>query len=210
MAAKKKATKKKAARKKKAAVNETKAPPCPWSWVDGAWCRNQSDAASFVGVSVPMFRRYELAPHARRGKSVYYAEADLLALVRKRQHERSFKEGAASQPTDLHDILARKEKAELEWTLEKAEGQRLKNKQTRREQAPVSMVGFAIGQFGSQVAAHLETIPGKIKRVLPQLRSSDLQVIKREIVKAQNIASEAELDWDEFDEQSVSVEGGDQ
>lgn len=69
----------------------------------------------------------------------------------------------------------------------------LKEQQMRGELAPVELLTSALGNLASQVSAILETIPGKLKRSLPQLTATDLDVVKREIVKCLNACADIEL-----------------
>lgn len=200
--ASKKVSKKKATRKKE----PTKANTIPAGWI------NQTEAAKLCRVSVTMFQRYGIEPAERRGRYTYYALDDVLDFVEQRGYRKGYdtglREGKDQTPTDLAEILVRKEEAELKWTLERGEGQRLKNEETRRNLAPVEMLTWALGNLAAQVASILEPLPGKIKRRLPKLTNAEIQVIKREIVKLQNVAAESRLDWDEYSAESSRDPGG--
>ena len=195
MAAKKKASKKKAAKKK---ATRKKVEDGGEFKVERGWL-NKGEMAASLGISVQAFDKWGVKPVAQRHKygEAYFTVADVIKN-RLAWQARKFEQ---SQPQmDAAELMQAKEQAELEWTKERAEGQRLKNAAMRRELAPVEMVTWAIGRVCSEISAQLETIPGKVKRALPKLTSSELQLIKREVVKAQNTASEdTSLDWDEFD-----------
>lgn len=193
-----KATKKKTAKKKASRANWTK----PLDWL------TQSEAAALCRVSVTMFQRYELDPAERRGRYTYYTQDQVLDLIEKRAHrkgyEAGFREGKNTAPEDVGDVLLDKERAELDWTKQRAEGQRLKNAAMRRELAPVRMVTWAISQAGGQIAAALGTIKGKVKRAQPELGNEALHEIEQVIVECQNTAADIKLDWDEFDESDLA------
>lgn len=195
MAAKKKASKKKAA-KKKAAAKQVE--PKPEFKTEKFWL-NKQDMAAALGISVQAFDKWGVEPVAKRHKygEAFYAVADVV----KNRLEWQRRKLEQSQPNlDAAEVTAAREQAELEYTRERAEGQRLKNAQMRRELAPIEMVTWAIAQIGSEISAALETIPGKVKRAVPKLTSSEVQMVKREIVKAQNVAAEeTRLDWDAFE-----------
>lgn len=195
MAAKKKASKKKAVRKKSITKKQQ---PDPEFRVEKGWL-NKGEMASSLGISVQAFDKWGVEPVARRHKfgEAYFTVAD---VIKNRMAWQAKKFEQAQPQMDVAELMQAKERAELEWTRERAEGQRLKNAQMRRELAPVEMVTWAIGRVCSEISAQLETIPGKVKRALPKLTNTELQLIKREVVKAQNTASEdTKLDWDEFD-----------
>lgn len=193
-----KKTKKKAAKKKARRTNWTK----PEDWL------TQRQAAKLSGVSVPMFQRYELEPVERRGRSTYYTVDQVLdhrdKRVFKKGYESGFRDGRNEPPEDAGDLLAAKEKAELDWTRERAEGQRLKNAAMRRELAPVRMVTWAISQAGGQIAAALGTLKGKVKRAQPELGNEALHEVEQVVVECQNAAADIRLDWDEFDESDLA------
>jgi phage terminase Nu1 subunit (DNA packaging protein) len=193
-----KPTKKKTAQKKAQRTNWTK----PTDWL------TQSEAAALCRVSVTMFQRYELKPAERRGRYTYYTRDQVLDHIEQRAHrkgyEAGFRDGKNAAPEDAGDLMEAKERAELDWTKERAEGQRLKNAAMRRELAPVKMVTWAISQAGGQIAAALGTLKGKIKRAQPELGNEALQEIEQVVVEGQNAAADIKLDWDEFDESDLA------
>lgn len=89
------------------------------------------------------------------------------------------------------------EKARL--TREQADGQALKNAITRKEVAPIELLEWSLSNLGGQIKSILESIPLKVKKRLPQLKAADIEIVKREIVKAQNAASKCELDFTGFE-----------
>jgi len=89
---------------------------------------------------------------------------------------------------DYHHERARLTKAQADY-------QEIRNREARGELARVELIAFALANFGSQCAAILETLPGKIKRLVPSLSSEDVNEVRAEIVKAQNAAARIEIDW---------------
>ena len=170
----------------------------------------QAEAARLFDVTIDMFRRY-CAEHGlegqRSGRVVLYTDRELLDLKAKVQHKKSYqqglKDGKAELPEDIGDIVLAKERAELAWTQERAEGQRLKNAALRRELAPVAMVQWAISQAGSQIAAVLGTLKGRIKRAQPSLSNAALHEVEQIAVECQNTAAAVRLNWDDFDESDL-------
>lgn len=74
----------------------------------------------------------------------------------------------------------------------------LKAAQLRRELAPITALRQILGDAGAQISALLETIPGKVRRRVPTLSVSELEIIKREVIKAQNIAARITVKLDEY------------
>jgi len=199
MAAKKKASKKKAARKKRAAKAETP-PPQKWTWVDGHWCLTQTDAAEWVGVSVTMFRRYEINQLVKRGRTVFYAESELKSLIRKIEYQKGYRAGQASTPKDEADIMVAQARAQLRLTEEQGETAALKNAQLRRELIPVQVVSMVLAKIGSQISGALDPLAGQLKRRIPSMTTAETHVVKEQVAKCKNLAASASIDdWDALD-----------
>ena len=198
MTGSKKASKKKAKRAKPAR-NTATARTVIWTVVGDELCLNQTDAARWFGVSVSMFRRYEIEPSVKRGRDVYYSESTLKDALRRQSYQRGFQEGHAAKPQNAGDIIEAQALAELRLTEERGETQALKNARLRRELAPVEALTLALGSLAGEISAIVDGLPGKIKRRQPKLNKSDIEVIQRECVKAMNACAEAGLDWDEIE-----------
>jgi phage terminase Nu1 subunit (DNA packaging protein) len=197
MAAKKKSAKKRTAKKK---VAQKPAKPEPFK-PERSWL-NKSEMAESLGISIQAFDRWGVKPVSQRHQygEAFYTVRDVVdfAVARERKkHER------AAANLDASELILEKERAELEWTQERAEGQRLKNAALRRELAPVSMVQWAISQAGSQIAAVLGTLKGKVKRAQPSLSNAALHEIEQIAVECQNTAASVRLNWDDFDESDL-------
>lgn len=98
------------------------------------------------------------------------------------------------KPNDSLDLT--RERARL--AREQADATAIKNAQARNELAPISLLTVVLGKVCTRIAAILETIPGNVKRRVPRLTASEVELIKREIVKAQNIAARVEIDLSEY------------
>jgi phage terminase Nu1 subunit (DNA packaging protein) len=72
----------------------------------------------------------------------------------------------------------------------------LDNQIKRGEFAPIEALKFAVADFSGQVRSIFEGVPKLIKNSLPQLRSREMKILEREIVKAQNAASEIRVAFD--------------
>lgn len=202
-AVRKKATKRTPKKPARSTTKRTPKPkPIPVDWM------TQAAAARFCRVAVQVFQRYGLEPVERRGRCTYYTQAQLLDWIEERGRRKGYEagliEGRKAVPEDAAELLTKQAQAELDWTRERAEGQRLKNTQMRRELAPVAMVSWAISQAGSQIAAVLGTIKGRVKRAQPNLSNDALHELEQAVVEAQNAAAEVRLDWDEFDDADLS------
>ena len=205
-AAKKKASKRRASKatsKKKTAKKKQAAPAnVPADWI------HQAEAAALCRVSVTMFQRYDLTPAGKQGRYTYYSRDAVLDWIEQRAHKKGFdaglREGKQAIPDDAGDLLVEQEKARLQLTRAQAVGQELKNAALKRELAPVAMVQWAISQAGSQIAAVLGTMKGRLKRAQPNLTNAALHEIEQMAVEVQNVAADVRLDWDEFDVTDLS------
>jgi len=87
-------------------------------------------------------------------------------------------------------------------TKERADNLELKNAQLRRELIPVELMSWTLGNIGAQISAVLESIPVKLKRRMARLGAAEVDIIKGEIAKCQNIAADIKVDFDEYENQS--------
>ena len=89
-----------------------------------------------------------------------------------------------------------RERARL--TKAQADAQELKNEIARKEVAPVKMLEWALSEVALMAKNTFESIPLKIKNRVPQLKASEVEIIKREIVKVQNGFANCQIDWDRY------------
>ncbi len=139
------------------------------------------------GISTQAFRQWGVEPVAKIGREVFYLAGDVTAnRLQKRV------------PSDAAEMIQAEREAKLKLTEAQVEGQELKNSQLRRELAPVAVIEWTLGKVGSQIAAILDSLPLQIKKRCPKLTASGIEVIRREIVKTQNIAAQVTVDYAEF------------
>lgn len=163
----------------------------------------QMQAARLLGVSVRAFQAYQIEPAARRGRHVYYALPALLAYAVERARRNGYKDGLrdGKAPENAAELIDAKERAELRLTEERAEYQRLRNAELRRELAPVETLTWALSDLASQIVPIISSIPGDIKRRNPKITNSELHVMREVIAGALNLVAEVRLNFDEYDDQ---------
>jgi phage terminase Nu1 subunit (DNA packaging protein) len=202
--AKAQAKKKKKGRVAKKSARKKTAPAPADIDVQSGWLNKKQMAAS-LGITPQGFDLYGIDPVARRhkyGEAFYTCEQVVAFKVRKAvqaERERLERELSKRPTVDAAEILQAQAEADLELTQERAETQRLKNAQLRRELAPVDGIRWVLGQVAAKIGAVLDPLPGKIRRRVPSLTNADVEAIRHECVKAQNIASEIEVDWNGLD-----------
>lgn len=160
----------------------TRTPPKHWM--------NGKTAARSAGVSVQAFTAWGVEQVGAIGRERFYTVEAIVANRLARAEERR------PVPPTQQDLDADTERVLL--TREQRIGQELKNAQTRRELAPVDLIDWTLGRVGSQIAAILDSIPLKVKRLVPRMTATELDHIKRELSKAQNAAARVTVDLDEF------------
>ena len=159
------------------------------------WMTKQDMVAS-CGITPTAFDKWGVEPVAKIGRHVYYRVADVLANRLAKQMMRIASESPRPDPSAASAVEAEYEKMLL--TREQRIGQELKNAQTRRELAPVQVIEWTLSRVGSQISAHLEAIPQKLKKLHPSLPARAIEDVKREVVKAQNMAARVSVDLDEY------------
>jgi phage terminase Nu1 subunit (DNA packaging protein) len=140
-------------------------------------------------------------PVAERTKAGAIKALDLSAMARWRR-QRDMKRKQDVEPNN-------RESADLEKTLlirEQRIGQELKNAQARHELAPVDLISWTLSKVGAQISAILDSVPLKVKNILPRLSAAEVEHIRREIVKAQNAAASVTVDLDEYYERSPGAD----
>lgn len=163
---------------------------------------NGTEAAKLCRVSAAMFARYEIPQHSKVGREAFYRRDDVLDFIeeraKKKAYQEGYRDGKKAIPDDVSDVTLRREQAELALKEEQAETQRLKNEQTRRETARVDLLTFALARASAQIIATLDALPGQIKRSLPSLTASEIEIARREVAKCCNAVAETEIDLNDY------------
>ena len=170
----------------KAVKKASRAAPLP-TWI------NTKQMAASCGISVQAFSQWGVPKAGAIGREVFYTVDDVIENRIAKARERW---EASQPPPSPEDLQADKERTLL--VREQRIGQELKNAQTRRELAPVALIDWTLSKVGAQISAILESIPLKVKKMLPRLTATEVEHIKRELVKAQNAAARVTVDLDEY------------
>lgn len=184
MNGKKKVSKKKVTRKKKPAK----------STAEEHWL-NHDQMSKSCGISPQAFRAWGVEPVAKQPPYVYYTVEAVLA---NRLAWQAAKLERPGQSASAEERKQAEDEAKLRLTLAQADGQEIKNAQLRRELAPVALIEWVLGKAGAQISAILDALPMQLKKRNPKLTASNLETIRRDIVKAQNAAAHVTVDLDEY------------
>lgn len=157
---------------------------------------NKSEMAKSNGISVQAFDKWGVAPVARVGREAFFTVEDV--LENRRQHWDKNKPQYTNLPDGFTPDLVEFEK----WRKYRAEAdaKELENDVTRKTQAPVALLEWGLNKAAEQISGKLDALTGVIKRKLPHLKSSEINIIAKEIAKASNSLAGIELPWDELEE----------
>lgn len=154
---------------------------------------SNADLARIFKIDHATVKKYllkaEVQPVRRNGKAAYYAASDVLWFKPMIQD--------SLEPKTADDYNFDREKARE--TKERADNLELKNAQIRRETVPVELMSWTLGKIGSQMSAILESIPVKIKRRMASLGATEVDIIKGEVAKCQNLCAEVKVNFDEYE-----------
>jgi len=64
--------------------------------------------------------------------------------------------------------------------------------------AEVALLGFIVSKTGAAIAAQLEALPRKLKKLSPQLTATSVLMMEKEIAKTLNLAADAHLSMDDW------------
>lgn len=144
---------------------------------------NKTEMAASLGISVQAFDKWGVKPVSKIGRSVYY---DCRSVVSNRIEN----ELAKQQPQDDEEVdPSRIEYQRYRLTKEQADSQELKNQKDRAEVVETSFSTFTLSRIAAQMGSILDSVPLNMRRKFPELETKYIEHLKREIVKAQNIAA---------------------
>lgn len=144
---------------------------------------NKTEMAASLGISVQAFDKWGVKPISKIGRSVYY---DCRSVVSNRIEN----ELAKQQPQDDEEVDPSKlEYQRYRLTKEQADSQELKNQKDRAEVVETSFSTFTLSRIAAQMGSILDSVPLNMRRKFPELETKHIEHLKREIVKAQNIAA---------------------
>lgn len=161
---------------------------------------NGSELAGILGVSVQTLAtwRKDGMPVEKEGSGRAGNVYDTAKVIEWMVNRRTGRAAGGSGDADDHEVRLAKERAD---------NLALKNAILRREYAPISVITMTVGAVAAQIGATLDSLPLNVRRKVPSLTITDVEVIKREVVKCQNIASKAADVLDRKLDELVRAEG---
>lgn len=144
-------------------------------------------------LSLRGFDGRNVQPVGKIGREVFF---DCAAVLEANEVARNKRDGRVDE-----DAQSRRDETEREKILlmrSQREAQELKNKVARRELVSAGALSWTLEKVSSQLVAIFDSIPMRIKTVAPRLTAAEIGAIRRELVQVQNIASEINVDIDNY------------
>ena len=154
--------------------------------------------AASCNKSLSAFQKWRVEPIAKISPNVFYTVADVLA-------NRLENQAARLQKRDSAELVQAEREEKLRLTKLQADGQEIRNQQLRRELAPVAFMEWALGKAAGQISAIFDSIPARVKKHNPKLTASNIEMIRRDVLKAQNAVAYMAVDLDEYCERNETT-----
>lgn len=157
---------------------------------------SKSKLCEILGVVDPTITRYvndgmPMKSRGSRGIPSEFNTQDVVTwLIRRETVKVGSKTSETGETIDLYLEQARLTKA-------KADAQELKNELERRQVAPVQVMTDSIVKVGASAVAILASLKLSVKRKLPYLKNTELDIIETEVARARNAIADMELVFDE-------------
>ena len=160
---------------------------------------NRKEMVALLQITGQSFDAWNVQSVGKIGKNKYFTLQDVIenrkALLAKKL-EAKFLALVPDEEEALNPIA---EKSKLDQA--KRIGQEINNKKAVGDVFPIEAGGFVFARIGAEIAAILESLPAKIKRLMPTMTATQLDMVKLEIAKARNSAVSVNERFDEFIEE---------
>jgi len=153
---------------------------------DPSWL-TAAEAAESAGVDERTFRRWAVEPVATVGGVRYYSVRAI--LDNRLEAEQRRRPPAATSAAELRRQV---DDAEIMLMRHQAERVELANSERRGELVEVERLAQTIGAAGSAVGAVLDSLPGRVRRIVT-MSHTDVERVRRVVVEHQNAISAIEL-----------------
>ena len=137
-----------------------------------------------------------------QGTSNYYDTRKVIDWYVQHMIERKF--GRAEHVNEALN----KEYEQARLAKAQADGKDIDNQIKRGELAPVGLMTKVLAHVSAQIVSVLDSIPQKIKRRVPKMTATEIEIIKKEIAKTQNAAAKIEINLDELVQAFVNDKDG--
>ena len=156
---------------------------------------NKTELSELIDVDVRTLSNWQkqgmpIAVEGGRGRENMYSIKDVMEWFAERKCEplnSRIQELSDSQVTEFAEGTIEYENHRL--TKARADAQILANQKALKEVVETAFAMFVLSRVAAQIGSILDTVPLNVRRRFPELETRHIEHIKREIVKAQNIAA---------------------
>ena len=157
---------------------------------------NKEELSKILGKSTTTLTTWQknglpIFQDGTKGKANIYDTSDVIQWLI------DFNLGKLIDDSEIDQQVYSYEKERARKEKEGADKLGMENAQRRKELFPLEVLGNALENVVAQICAILDSIPVNIKRKIPELTASDIDIVKREIAKARNIASRSRIECDD-------------
>ena len=156
---------------------------------------NKTELSELIDVDVRTISNWQkqgmpIAVEGGRGRENMYSIKDVMEWFADRKCEplnSRIQELSDSHVTEFAEGTIEYENHRL--TKARADAQILANQKALKEVVETAFAMFVLSRVAAQIGSILDTVPLNVRRRFPELETRHIEHIKREIVKAQNIAA---------------------
>ena len=156
---------------------------------------NKSELSDLISKDVRTLTNWQkqgmpIAVEGGRGKENLYDIAVVMEWYSDRKCEPlnlRIQELTGSESTEYAEGTIEYETHRL--TKARADAQNLANQKAMKEVVETEFATFTLSRIAAQIGSILDTVPLNMRRKFPELETKHIEHLKREIVKAQNIAA---------------------
>jgi len=160
--------------------------------VEAGWL-NKKEMAASLGISTQAFDKWDVAPVAKVGRSVYYTAADVVANRLSKTQKKAQPKPAMSSgdgPKVFDSVEAELEYEKLLLTRAQRQGQELKNDENQQLVVPTDFAAFALSKVAAEGAGVMASVPLNMKRKHPEMSPVQQATMERELAKGMNALSQ--------------------
>lgn len=148
---------------------------------------NSKNMAKSLNVSPSTFSEYDIAPVSKMNGQKFYTTRQAVDFFLERQQQKFLSD------RDSGDLLEQ----QTRLTSARATMQEMKNDIASREVASVDLMTRSIAKVSASAVAILGSLKLSIRRKLPHLKNTELDIIEKEVARARNAVADMPLVFDE-------------
>ena len=140
-----------------------------------------AEAAESLGIPARTFRSWRVTPAATINGVRYYTARD---IIENRLDQERRKAGRSDTP--VAELKQEMDALDAELVRLRAARTELRNSELRRELVKLDEITDAIGKAAAGATVVLDALPGRLRRHVPTLKHTDVDLIRSTVVRHQN------------------------